>query len=884
MMLPWTFSTALAITLLVGLTTYINVRRPPTSLMHGLALLFGSALVFSVGDLIANQWSEDQYALVRWIGMIMVYTGLLGIAPAWWLFTRKFSEYVGEERVAPKFNLKYLVALNVLLWIGLVTNPWHGQFLMEIHPSARSSYGPLWYVTAILNYTVVLVAMWHHWRASLRAADPDVRSQFRHLTAAAAIPTILNVVYVGNPEPFTYDPTALGFAMSCALFLYAVERRNLFGLERVSLPRILNHDADAILIVSLHHSLQWANPAADALFGPGQIVTGQAVEDLLAQAVPSFSLSDASEESSGIDFEEHRFVSSRGEVKWVVIEVTPVNHGPLSGPAGLCLRLRDQTALRAKTREVEQKILLIDGLSEAVGEGIVIFDSNGQFRHVNRAFFRLFDVSEEARRAGPKAVAEAVEKMLKQGGPKVRAFMEGLNHRSAGEFDKDHSGAGDFGLTDGRILKIETFPIETNQGFRGRAWRFTDVTNERNETRVMLQAQKLEGLGHMAGNIAHDFNNILVAILGNAELAREELSPDSPAHPPLAEVESAAVRASDLTGQLLAYAGKIVVAQEDLDLSSLVLEATQLISVAIPKNIEKIFDLDHDLPLVRGGAAELRQVVMNLLSNAADAIQDDDWGTITIETGLGEPRRLPDADAFLEHGQAQQPTVYLCVRDNGCGMDQGTLEKIFEPFFSTKFTQGGHGLGLAATRGILDSHKGSLLRIETKVNEGTTFSVMLPVGQTAGKADVPSAPEDVRHGFSGYRVLVIDDEAAIRSLLTKRLQAADFEVETAEDGEAGLELLEKANPSVDLVILDLTMPGLSGIETHARMRRDHPELPILLSSGHPPEEALPAIRNGHEKDGHSAYIQKPYRSAALLEKIEHLLADRPGAAMDSSVS
>ena len=193
-------------------------------------------------------------------------------------------------------------------------------------------------------------------------------------------------------------------------------------------------------------------------------------------------------------------------------------------------------------------------------------------------------------------------------------------------------------------------------------------------------------------------------------------------------------------------------------------------------------------------------------------------------------------------------------------------------------------MGLDATRGIHDKHKGSLLRIETKVNEGTTFSVMLPVGQTAGKASAPSAPEDVRHSFSGYRVLVIDDEAAIRSLLTKRLQAADFEVETAEDGEAGLELLEKANPSVDLVILDLTMPGLSGIETHALMRRDHPELPILLSSGHPPEEALPAIRNRHEKHGHSAYIQTPYRSAALLEKIGHLLADRPGAAMDPSVS
>ena len=276
----WEVATALGIALLVALTTHVFYRRPPAALWPALPLVFGSALVFSLGDLIANLWAQDPS--IRWVGMVMVYTGLLTIAPGWWLFTRNFSQMYGYEKVAFQSSLKVLVSINVLLWIGLVTNPWHGQFL-EAHPAARSTYGPLWYATAGVNYYAMLAAMAVHARASLHMADTVIRAQCRILVAAVAIPMAMNMVYVFSPTPLSYDPTALGFALSCSLFLFAVERRDLFVLERVSLPSVLDADADAILIVTGHYRLLFANPAAHALFGPGQLVPGSAGEELLAR-------------------------------------------------------------------------------------------------------------------------------------------------------------------------------------------------------------------------------------------------------------------------------------------------------------------------------------------------------------------------------------------------------------------------------------------------------------------------------------------------------------------------------------------------------------------------------------------------------------------------
>ncbi|NQZ98541.1 MAG: response regulator [Myxococcales bacterium] len=853
----WEVATALGIALLVALTTHVFYRRPPAALWPVLPLVFGSALIFSVGDLVANLWAQNE--TVRWVGMLMVYTGLLLIAPGWWLFTRNFSQMYGYKAVAFRFGLEGLVVVNGLLWLGLVTNPWHGQFL-EAHAGARSSYGPLWYATASVNYAALLAALWVHARAGLHMADPVIRSQCRFLVAAVAIPLLMNMVYVFSPKALAYDPTALGFALSCALFLFAVERRDLFVLERVSLPSVLNDDADAIIIVTAHHRLLFANPAAETLFGSGQLIPGSEVGELLGRVVPTFSLIDASQGPSSVGSAEHLFVSSSEVVSSVVIEVSNVQRSR-GVPAGLCLRLRDQTALRAARHEAEEHLALLEALNLSTGEGILVKDASGEIRYVNDAFNKLWKMSSEEVRGFGQSLQVELGKLLVE--PPAKS-MQRMWHVRAEQFDTFHRESADLQLLDGRILEAETFPIATHQGFTGRAWRLSDITQARHESQAMIQSQKLEGLGVLAGGIAHDFNNLLVAILGNAEIAREDLAPDSPVHEPLADVEAAAASASALTGQLLAYAGKTTFVREDLDLALLVRDVTNLISVSIPKNIEIVFRSQPGLPRVRGGAAELRQVAMNLVTNAADAIGDD-AGTITIQTGLGEPKPMPGAETSVEHGEMCDPAVHLCITDDGLGMDPRTLEKIFDPFFTTKFT--GRGLGLAATRGILNSHDG-FLRIETALGVGSAFSVMFPINQAADQRSAPADPSADPKRFSGYKVLVVDDEPSVRSVLTKRLDTAGFDVLTASSGEAALALLEDVGSTVDLVILDITMPGLSGIETHARLRVDHTELPVLLSSGYP-EESLTTIESGHPS--RDAFIQKPYRNVALFAQIERLL-------------
>lgn len=858
----WEIATALGISLLVALSTHVFYRRPPAGLWPVLPLVFLSALVFSIGDLIANLWAQNES--IRWIGMILVYTGLLTIAPGWWLFSRNFSKMYGYKQVAFRSGLYALLTVNGLLWIGLITNPWHEMFLQD-HAAARSTYGPLWYATASINYGAMLAVLWVHARASLYVKDPVIRSQCRVLVTSVAIPLSMNMVYVLSPTPLSYDPTALGFALSCTLFLIAVERRDLFVLERVSLPSVLNDDADAILIVTSHSRLLFSNPAAQALFGPGHLIPGAKVEDLLSRSVPTFSLSHALEERSTDQTVEHRFASPAQAVSWVIIEVSNIQRSR-GVPAGLSLRLRDQTALRTARHEVEEHLSLLKALDLATGEGILVQDESGEIRHVNDAFSKLWQISSDAIRSYQGSLLTELSKYLAETPPES---IERLWHVSASDFDPDRRDVADLDLVDGRVLEMETFPIVADQGFTGRAWRLADVTQARRESQAMIHSQKLESLGVLAGGIAHDFNNLLMAILGNTEIARGELPSESSIHGPLADVESAASSASDLTAQLLAYAGKTGLAQEDLDLSSLLRDVTSLIAVSIPKNIEIAHDLQDDLPPVRGGAAELRQVVMNLVTNAADAIGND-GGRITIKTGIGKPNAMPEAKSSVEHGGVSGKTVHLSVSDDGIGMDQRTLEKIFDPFFTTKFT--GRGLGLAATRGILDSHEG-LLRIETTLGTGSTFTVLLPVGEsTILQETVANIPANTRP-LTGNKILVVDDEPSVRAVLSKQLESVGCSVWTASSGEAALSLMqEETGAAIDLVILDITMPGLTGIETHARLRVDYPRLPILLSSGYP-EDALKTIDEGDRAiDG---FIQKPYRNAALFAQMGRLLGDAP---------
>ena len=378
------------------------------------------------------------------------------------------------------------------------------------------------------------------------------------------------------------------------------------------------------------------------------------------------------------------------------------------------------------------------------------------------------------------------------------------------------------------------------------------------------QAQKLESLGLLAGGIAHDFNNLLTSILGNVELALMEMPPSGMARDCLKDVITTTQRAAELCNQMLAYAGKGKFLVQPTNLSELVWEMCRLLSPKIPSSVSTRYLLAENLPLVDADATQIRQVVMNLLTNAIEAIEHR-GGSITISTEA----KYCDRDALKEPSPFQklEPGSYvvLQIADTGSGMSQETLSKIFDPFYTTKFT--GRGLGLAAVLGIVKAHHGAI-NIASELGVGTTVTVMLPAkGVAAGSTETePVKREDERI------VLIVDDDKRVLKVGERILSMAGYTVLKAEDGRMGLHVFRQRTDDIDVVLLDMTMPHLSGEEVFKVMHEVKPEIPVLLTSGYTSGDALGSF-SGEAKP--AGFIQKPYRPYELLKKIESLIGVHP---------
>jgi PAS domain S-box-containing protein len=378
----------------------------------------------------------------------------------------------------------------------------------------------------------------------------------------------------------------------------------------------------------------------------------------------------------------------------------------------------------------------------------------------------------------------------------------------------------------------------------------------------VLQAQKLESLGVLAGGIAHDFNNLLVGILGNAGLALMDTPPDAPAGDLLRDIETAAHRAADLTRQMLAYSGRGAFVLESIDLNSVVGELSHLLEASISKKAELRFDLAESLPAVDCDPTQIRQVVMNLIINASDALGDQP-GSIRLTTRVHDCSRCDLESPYTDETLPEGRYVGLEVSDTGCGMDEGTAKRVFEPFFTTKFT--GRGLGLAAVLGIVRGHHGTI-RVESKLGEGSSIRVLLPAcgDRLAAQQGEPSAvPAAHLNGLA----LVVDDEPSVRTVAQRVLQRMGMRVITAADGVEAVDLFRTHAPDLTVVILDMTMPRMGGEEALRQMRTVASPARVILSSGFTEQDAAGHF-DGLNLDG---FIQKPYLPADLSERVMRVL-------------
>ena len=392
-----------------------------------------------------------------------------------------------------------------------------------------------------------------------------------------------------------------------------------------------------------------------------------------------------------------------------------------------------------------------------------------------------------------------------------------------------------------------------------------DVTKKKRLEAQVRHAQKLESLGVLAGGIAHDFNNVLVGVLGRADLALTKMGPGSDGQPgdaflyrSVTEIKASALRAADLAKQMLSYAGRGSFTVELLDLSLVVRETVQLLDAVVLEKACVEYELSSRLPMVKADGTEIRQVVLNLITNASEALGDR-GGVIRLSTGRQhcEPEYddLPAGDY-----------VFLEVDDSGCGMDVDTMTKMFDPFYSTKFA--GRGLGLAALLGIVRGHKGAV-RVESQLSQGTCIRVLLPAEAAAsGGAGVSAGQDESGRARGKGMALVIDDESEVLDVSGRMLEVLGYHVQVAADPREGVEVFRKCAGQITLIVLDLTMPHMSGDETLREIRSLSATLSVVIFSGYDEQEAHGLFAD----DPNCVFLHKPFVLSELQSKIDEVLA------------
>jgi len=431
----------------------------------------------------------------------------------------------------------------------------------------------------------------------------------------------------------------------------------------------------------------------------------------------------------------------------------------------------------------------------------------------------------------------------------------------------------------GRALTVHVVktPVKDRDGkivgILGIFWDITDRKRAEEERKAfdaqVQHAQKLESLGVLAGGIAHDFNNLLLAILGNADLALMDMAPEAPARENVDEIKKASQRAAELARQMLAYSGKGRFVVKALDLSAMVEEMTHMLNVSISKKAILKYNFSKNLPAIEADATQVRQVIMNLITNASEAIGGRS-GVISISTGAMEAKRDYLKETYLDEGLPEGLYVTLEVADAGCGMSEETQARLFDPFFTTKFT--GRGLGMAAVLGIIRGHRGAI-RICSEVGKGTTITVLFPAIRSK-----TSAPADEGQGDEGQvdeiwkcsgTVLLVDDEETVRVIGKLMLQRLGLTVLTACDGREGVDVFREHQDEIACVVLDMIMPHMDGEEAFGELRRISSDVPVIMSSGYD-EHSVTRRFAGKDLAG---FIQKPYEFQELRNAMHSVLGD-----------
>jgi len=613
---------------------------------------------------------------------------------------------------------------------------------------------------------------------------------------------------------------------------------------------VLDHSPAVIFIKDIHGKYILINKRFSDLFHIStQQVVGKSDTDLFDDAlVKQLHQHDVQviEQNKALMLEEC-IPDDRGERFYYSLKFPLRDEkGQIYAVCGIATDITEQKEITAQLRKLATIITQTD-------EMVIVTDKQGIIEYVNPAFERISGyTAHEALGNTPSML-----KSDHQPSSYYQAMWRTLNRAQVWRGDLTNLNK------DGQEYEVSLsiIPILNEKGDTvGFSSTQRDVTQQRKVQQKLQHTDRVESLGVLAGGIAHDFNNLLTAILGNASLAYYKLEENSPIRSHLDAIERASQSAADLCKQMLAYSGKGKFVVKAINLSELVENMGKLIDVSIAKNISLQYHLSKKLPLIDADIAQMQQVILNLMTNASEAIHQTS-GVISMSTGEmhADASYLNGCigDEHLKSGDY----VYLEVSDTGCGMDAATQKKMFDPFFTTKFT--GRGLGMSAMLGIIKGHQGGL-RIYSEVGQGTSIKIVFPLSHQ--HTQTPTAHinhRDPQPTFSGT-ALIIDDEKHVRDIACVMLQELGFITRTAPDGIEGLELFRTYQQDISLVVLDMTMPRMDGSACFSALRQIQPDISVILSSGYNEQDAT----NRFAGKGLAGFLQKPYSLKQLTEKVK----------------
>jgi PAS domain S-box-containing protein len=598
-------------------------------------------------------------------------------------------------------------------------------------------------------------------------------------------------------------------------------------------------------------------------YGPGDLLENATVSyaDIIHPDDRGIGLQAIAE---ALDKHEHfelvyRIVTADGSVKWVWEKGAGMysEDGEAEMLEGIIVDVTDLRTTQERLRESEGRL---QSILSSMQNLVFAYDADGRYTFTHSPDESLYYtpptdfLGKHYGEVLPEPIADQVEKAFdkaKRGASSEFEYQMEIGGRS-------------------RFFSAKNSPMLIDGEFDGLLSVCREITGrvrfEREQRRreVELQkVQKLESLGILAGGIAHDFNNLLVGIMGNAELTLAELPEDSPHRESLESIRKCAEQAAGLSGEMLAYSGRGSLRREALQINDVVTEMKGLLRSTVPSFVSLDFELSDEVPLIKGDATQIEQVLMNLVTNATEAIGDG-HGSITVSTGDDRFDSGYLSESYIDYHLTEGTYAWLEVTDTGCGMDVRTTEKIFDPFYTTKFT--GRGLGLAAVLGIVRSHKGTI-KVDSRPGKGTTIRVLFRPTEEIKPEEPPERPEAAEL-IAGRTILLVDDEESVLSVGKAMLEKMGFSVLTAAEGKQAVQMYKSSPDEIDLIILDLTMPEMDGVEAFTRIRTLSRDVPVILSSGYTQQDVMHRFSGG-KVDG---FLHKPYSFDSLTRIMTRALS------------